>query len=235
MIGFKKQTKSIAVVVASGGLDTSVIAAIAAKNYQLAMFHVQYGQITAHRELQAFQDISNILNAKHRLVIQFNHFAIIGGSSLTDPDMKIPTTGVESGIVPITYVPFRNANLISAAVSWAEVIGASKIFIGINQMDSSGYPDCTSDFLDAFNVLVKHGTRPETDIEIVAPLLMMDKAEIVKTGIEYKAPMHKSWSCYQNNDLACGVCDSCRLRLAGFQRAGVKDPIHYVARIRNDL
>lgn len=216
-----------AVVVASGGLDSCVTAAIAARTHRLAMLHVQYLQRTESRELEAFHAVAAHLGCTFTRVISMDYIGDIGGSGLTDTELNVPTTGVEEGQIPITYVPFRNANLFSAAVSWAEVIGASKVFVGINRMDSSGYPDCTPAFLAAFNGAVRAGTRPETDIEVVAPLMEMSKADIVRTGMKMGAPMEKSWSCYKNTDRACGVCDSCRLRLAGFKAAGIRDPIPY--------
>jgi 7-cyano-7-deazaguanine synthase len=219
--------KMLAVVVASGGLDSCVVAALVSRKYNLAMLHAQYGQRTSSRELKAFNDIADSLNVNRRLVIQLDHFSRIGGSSLTDDTLQISEDGVQENIVPATYVPFRNANLLAAAVSWAEVIGARKVFIGINQVDSSGYPDCTQIFLSAFNRLVSIGTRPETQIEVEAPLILMTKREIVRLGLDIGAPLDKSWSCYQDSDVACGVCDSCRLRLDGFQKNAIPDPIPY--------
>ncbi|HPQ41871.1 MAG TPA: 7-cyano-7-deazaguanine synthase [bacterium] len=191
------------------------------------MLHVQYGQRTETRERQSFHAIADALNCTCRRVIRMDYIGQFGGSGLTDTDLEIPVTGIEPGCVPITYVPFRNANLFAAAVSWAEVIGAGHVYVGINQMDSSGYPDCTREFLDAFNHAIRTGTRPDTQIEIVAPLMVMSKAMIVTTGVRIGAPLDRSWSCYKNSDQACGLCDSCRLRLAGFKAAGIRDPIPY--------
>lgn len=225
-----KTVKEQAVIVASGGLDSCIVTAFAAMEHNLAMLHGQYGQLTADRELKAFTDIADWFQVNQRMIIPMTHFEQMGGSSLTDSAMDVPVEGVDENIIPNTYVPFRNANLFAAAVSWAEVIGATRIFVGINQMDSSGYPDCSSEFLDAFNAVVKTGTRPETDIQIVAPLLNLNKQEIVELGTRLKAPMQLSWSCYTGSDVACGVCDSCRLRLSGFAQAGIKDPIRYKCR-----
>jgi len=222
----KHEIKKTAIIALSGGLDSCVTAAMANLEYRLAAIHFRYGQRTEERELQAFHDISDYYGIKERLVIKMDHLAVIGGSSLTDLSEDIPVTGIESG-VPSTYVPFRNANILSAAVSWAEVIGAFRVFIGINQVDSSGYPDCSKSFLDVFNRAVDAGTRPETNISITAPLLDLTKTDIVRRGIELEAPLEKSWSCYQGLEEACGICDSCRLRLAGFAGAGVKDPLTY--------
>ncbi|MBN1296883.1 7-cyano-7-deazaguanine synthase QueC [bacterium] len=221
---------SLAVVVASGGLDSCVTAALAARDHRLAMLHVDYGQRTVERERRAFHDIADALHAECRLVIPMDHLHRIGGSCLTDTTIAVPVHGIQPGLVPVTYVPFRNANLFAAAVSWAEVIGAAKVFVGINQVDSSGYPDCSESFLSAFNQTIRFGTRPETRIEVIAPLLKCTKADIVLRGIQCGAPFDKSWSCYQNNEVACGRCDSCRLRLAGFAAVGIRDPIPYLER-----
>ncbi len=217
----------LAVIVASGGLDSCVTAAIARDRYRLAMLHVMYGQRTESRELQAFQDVADALGAEMRMVIRMDHFHQMGGSSLTDHEMAVPISGLDETRIPSTYVPFRNANLLAAAVSWAEVIHAKAVFLGINAMDSSGYPDCRPEFLAAFNHLVIKGTKPETDITIQAPLLNLGKADIVAKGIELNAPLHKTWSCYTKVDSACGRCDSCLLRLKGFRENGRMDPIPY--------
>ena len=218
---------NIAVVVASGGLDSCVTAALAKKTNELALMHVQYGQRTMLRELQSFQSIAKNLNARKTIVFQMTHFSAIGGSSLTDQNLAIRLSGIEKQGIPQTYVPFRNANILSAAVSWAEVIGAKKIFIGVNSLDSSGYPDCRPEFIDAFNAAVKKGTRPDSNIVVTAPLLDKTKMEIVQLGVKSLAPIEKSWSCYKDSDIACGICDSCRLRIQGFQKAGYIDPIPY--------
>lgn len=217
--------KPLAVVVASGGLDSCVVAAMTSRTHRIAMLHAQYGQRTAGRELQAFHAIADAVGASARLVIRMEHFAAMGGSALTDHTIAVPDKPAHT--VPVTYVPFRNANLLAAAVSWAEVISAGTVFTGINQVDGSGYPDCTQTFLDAFNRLAAIGTRPETRIDIVAPLIMLSKRDIVALGLTLKAPLHLSWSCYQSSDAACGVCDSCRLRLDGFAKNNALDPIPY--------
>ncbi len=218
-------SKPLAVIVASGGLDSCIAAAVAAQTHRTAMFHVQYGQRTAERELKAFHAIADAIGSSLRLVIPMTHFSLIGGSALTDPGQPVLDTPDQA--IPVTYVPFRNANLLAAAVAWAEVIGAEKIYTGINQVDWSGYPDCTQAFLDAFNFLVAKGTRPETHIKVVAPLMNLSKQAIVALGLKIDAPLHLSWSCYQNSDKACGVCDSCRLRLDGFAKNNAEDPILY--------
>lgn len=224
------KNKKIAVVAVSGGLDSCVTVAIANKEYDLALAHINYGQRTQERELQAFNDIADFYNAKERIIIDFNHLAKIGGSSLTDKSMKINDADLESKEIPTSYVPFRNANILTACVSWAEVIGAEAVFIGAVFEDSSGYPDCRPDFFDAFNKVIDLGTKPETKIRIETPIILMSKNEIIKKGKELNAPLHLTWSCYQNEDEACGVCDSCALRLRGFQKLGIEDPIPYKSR-----
>jgi 7-cyano-7-deazaguanine synthase len=224
------ENKKIAVVAVSGGLDSCVSAAIANKEYELAFAHINYGQRTQKRELKAFNDIANFYSAKHRIIIDFNHLAKIGGSSLTDDSMSVKKADLESDEIPTSYVPFRNANILTACVSWAEVIGAKAVFIGAVFEDSSGYPDCRPDFFDAFNSVINLGTKPETNIEIKTPIIHMNKNEIIEKGIELNAPLELTWSCYQSEDKACGVCDSCALRLRGFQQLGIEDPIPYKTR-----
>lgn len=221
------EKKKLAVVAASGGMDSCVTAAIANQEYKLALIHVNYGQRTETRELKAFHDIANYYNAEKRMVIDFGHLAKIGGSSLTDKSIEIPKADLSNKEVPSSYVPFRNANILSACVSWAEVIGAEAIFIGAVYEDASGYPDCRPQFYEAFEKMVDLGTKPETKIKIVTPIINFSKADIVRKGIELKAPLHLTWSCYQSEDEACGICDSCAFRLRGFQQAGVEDPIPY--------
>jgi len=225
--------KEIAVVLVSGGLDSCVTAAIAnSLGYELAFLHLNYGQRTEQRELKAFHDIADFYGVKKRLVINIEHLKLIGGSSLTDENIPVEEADLNRKTIPTSYVPFRNANMLSIAVSWAEVIGATKIFIGAVEEDSSGYPDCRKEFYKAFNEVIKLGTKAGVGvegkpIEIVTPVIDMKKVDIVKKGIELKAPLHLTWSCYQREDVACGVCDSCALRLRGFQLAGVDDPIPY--------
>jgi len=220
-----------AVVLLSGGMDSCVTAAIARESHDLALVHASYGQRTERRERQAFDDIADFYGVHERLVVQLNHFAQIGGSALTDPRIpvpeahpRIPTNGNE---IPSTYVPFRNAHFLAVAVSWAEVIGATSVFIGAVAEDSSGYPDCRPEYYRVFQQLVREGTRPETHIEIVTPVIGMRKWEIVRRGMELGAPLDRTWSCYQFEDAACGACDSCRLRLSAFAEAGIGDPIAY--------
>jgi len=222
----------LAIVLVSGGMDSCVTAAIANTEYRLAFLHVNYGQRTEARELRAFNEIADFYKAEKQLSVSIEHLKVIGGSALTDTTIPVPelvprpSSLVPPGI-PSTYVPFRNAHLLSIATSWAEVIGARKIFIGAVEEDSSGYPDCRETFYQAFNKVIEMGTKPETRVEIVTPLIHMKKSEIVKRGVELGAPLRMTWSCYQNSEKACGRCESCALRLKGFKEAGVKDPIPY--------
>lgn len=224
--------KDIAVIAVSGGMDSCVTAAIANLEFNIAFAHINYGQRTEKRELKAFNDIADHYRVKERLIIDYTHLAKIGGSSLTDKNIEIPKADLNNKNIPSSYVPFRNANLLSACVSWAEVLNAKAVFIGAVYEDSSGYPDCTPDFFSAYEKMVDLGTKPETSIKIVTPIINLSKAEIVKKGIELDAPLHLTWSCYQNEDEACGVCDSCALRLRGFQQAGFDDPIKYKVKLK---
>jgi len=221
--------KQLAIVLLSGGMDSCVTTAIATRTHTLALMHVNYRQRTQARELQAFSDIADYYGvpADRRLVVDIDHLYRIGGSSLTDTSLDLPAADLDRREIPSSYVPFRNANMLAMAVSWAEVIGAEKIFIGAVEEDSSGYPDCRQIFFDAFSRVIELGTRPETHISIATPIIRLKKYEIVRRGIELGAPLNLSWSCYQSESKACGRCDSCALRLRGFKEAGVEDPIEY--------
>jgi 7-cyano-7-deazaguanine synthase len=224
-----------AVVLLSGGMDSCVTAAIARETHDLALVHASYGQRTEQRERQAFDEIADFYGVSQRLVVQLDHFAKIGGSALTDARIAVPeaetAAPVPGNAIPSTYVPFRNAHFLAVAVSWAEVIGATAVFIGAVAEDSSGYPDCRPEYYRVFQQLVREGTRPETHIEIVTPVIGMRKWEIVKWGMQLGAPLDRTWSCYQYEDAACGACESCRLRLSAFAEAGIGDPIAYRVRI----
>jgi 7-cyano-7-deazaguanine synthase len=223
------------VVLLSGGMDSCVCAAIAREHHgaaNVALLHAGYGQRTQSREGRAFREIADFYNVKDRLVVQLDHFRAIGGSALTDariavPESNLPAQSGGSSGIPVTYVPFRNAHFLSVAVSWAEVLGARAIYIGAVAEDSSGYPDCRPEYYRAFQEVIRVGTRPETHVEIVTPVIAMKKSEIVRAGIELGAPLHLTWSCYQGEEAACGVCDSCLLRLRAFAEAAVPDPIAY--------
>ena len=222
--------KPKAVVLLSGGMDSCVTTAIANQTHRLALLHAGYGQRTERRERRAFDAIADFYSVRERLVVRFDALSQIGGSALTDRKLAVPESGetlAPGSGVPVSYVPFRNAHFLSAAVSWAEVIGATAIFIGAVAEDGSGYPDCRPEYYRAFEALIREGTRPETHIEMVTPVIAMRKSHIVRRGLELGAPLDRTWSCYQSEDQACGVCDSCRLRLRAFGEAGVRDPIAY--------
>jgi 7-cyano-7-deazaguanine synthase len=219
--------KKLAVVLTSGGMDSCVCAAIARQSWRLAFLHVSYGQRTQARELKAFENIADYYEVRQRLVCNLDHLRQIGGSSLTDVGMPVEEANLERKNIPSSYVPFRNAHLLSIATSWGEVLGAEAIFIGAVAEDSSGYPDCRPQYYQVFNQLIRAGTKPEIRLEIITPVIHMRKSEIVITGMKLEAPLHLTWSCYQNSRLACGRCDSCALRLRGFREAGMEDPIPY--------
>lgn len=223
-----ENNKPLAVVVLSGGLDSCVTSAVALDmGYDLGLLHINYGQLTEQREKEAFEKIADYYGIARRLMVDIKYLTDIGGSSLTDKSMDVETGGVNKDILPSTYVPFRNGNILSIAVSWCEVIGASDIFIGAVEGDSSGYPDCTQIFYDKFNEMLAVALSKDRAVKVSAPLIHMTKAEIVKKGTELSAPLDLTWSCYQNEILACGVCDSCRLRRKGFEDAGVEDAVIY--------
>jgi 7-cyano-7-deazaguanine synthase len=224
-----------AVVLLSGGMDSCVCTAIARERHgaaNLALLHASYGQRTQHRERRAFDEIANFYGVRERLAVQLDHFRAIGGSALTDKSISVPENelgapGPRGSAIPVTYVPFRNAHFLSLAVSWAEAIGAGAIYIGAVAEDSSGYPDCRPEYDRVFQELIRAGTRPETQIEIVTPVITLKKSAIIRRGIELGAPLQLTWSCYQKEDMACGVCDSCLLRLCAFSEAGATDPVPY--------
>ena len=222
--------KPWAVVLASGGMDSCVTTAIANLDYRLAMLHVGYGQRTEARELRAFGAVADFYHAEKRLVCRLEHLKQIGGSSLTDPSMAVELANLERQGIPSSYVPFRNAHFISIGVSWGEVLGARKIFVGAVAEDSSGYPDCRPEYYAAFNRVIAAGTKPGTQLEIVTPVIHLRKNEIVHRGLELGAPFELTWSCYQAQEVACGVCDSCALRLRAFEEAGMEDPLPYLQR-----
>jgi 7-cyano-7-deazaguanine synthase len=223
------KTKSRAVVLLSGGMDSCVCAALAVRDHEAAAVHVSYGQRTEERERQSFLAICRRLNIPDKLMVRNEALRAIGGSALTDDGIPVPEAEAVGRGVPVTYVPFRNAHFLAAAVSWAEVLGADAVYIGAVEPDGSGYPDCRPAYYEAFNAVVKAGTK-EGKIRIVAPLIAMRKAEIIRLGLELNAPFDLTWSCYSREDKACGVCDSCVLRLRAFETAGVKDPIVYAAK-----
>jgi 7-cyano-7-deazaguanine synthase len=218
--------KSRAIVLLSGGMDSCVCAALASRDYEAAAVHVSYGQRTEERERQSFIAICRRLNIHDKLMVRNEALRAIGGSALTDDEIAVPNAESMGKGIPVTYVPFRNAHFLAVAVSWAEVLRAEKVYIGAVEPDSSGYPDCRPAYYDAFNAVVKAGTK-DGSIQVVTPLIAMRKVEIVRLGLELNAPFDLTWSCYSREDQACGVCDSCVLRLRAFEAAGVKDPISY--------
>lgn len=219
--------KPKAIVLVSGGMDSCVAAAIAAQKGEPAFLHVNYGQRTEGRELKAFNDIADFYGVKERLSVDISHLRAIGGSALTDTKIDVPKGDLGKSEIPVTYVPFRNAHLLAIAISWAEVLGATEVYIGAVQEDGSGYPDCRREFFDAFEKAAHLGTKPGSGISIITPLISMRKSDIVKKGLALGAPLPLTWSCYRDSRLACGECDSCLLRLRGFAEAGVQDPITY--------
>ncbi len=221
-------TKSRGVVLLSGGMDSCVCASLAARDHEAAAVHISYGQRTEERERQSFLAICQRLKIHDRLMIRNEALRAIGGSALTDSSIDVPNSETVGHDVPVTYVPFRNAHFLSVAVSWAEVLGAEQVYIGAVEPDSSGYPDCRPAYYEAFNEVIKAGTK-DGRIRVVTPLIAMRKAEIVRLGLELGAPLDLTWSCYSREDRACGVCDSCALRLRAFEAAGVPDPIPYAA------
>jgi 7-cyano-7-deazaguanine synthase len=241
----EKLRKQLAVVLASGGLDSCVTLAIAKnEGKEIALLHASYGQRTEAKELRAVKDIALFYQISQRLFVPLNFLKEIGGSSLTDEDLPLeessygPSAAVgdpnepASNQIPSTYVPFRNSLFLAVAVSWAEALGAAEVYIGASQVDAPGYPDCRQEYFEVFGRLIEVGTRPETRIEIVTPLIGLSKAEIVKKGADLGAPLHLTWSCYQNQELACGNCSSCRLRLKAFKEAAIKDPIPYAKEVK---
>ena len=219
----------LAVCLVSGGMDSCVTAAIAnQENSQLAFLHVSYGQRTEARERASFERIADHYNVALRLAVSLEHLSRIGGSSLTDKSIPVSTADLAAQGIPSSYVPFRNAHLLSVAVSWSEVIGANSIYMGAVHEDSSGYPDCRPEFYEAFERVIEVGTKPQTRIEIRTPIIGLRKSEIVERGLELAAPLELTWSCYSESEIACGKCDSCALRLRAFREAGVRDPIPYV-------
>ena len=215
----------------SGGMDSLVCAGIAmAESEGCAFLHANYGQRTERRELESFYSIADFYRIKQRLVVELDYLKSIGGSALTDRSIDVPPGQLDREEIPPTYVPFRNAHLLAIATSWAEVLGADRIYIGAVEEDSSGYPDCRESFYRAFERAIREGTRPTTYIRIETPLIHLKKAEIVRKGVELGVPFELSWSCYREGRIACGQCDSCLLRLRGFLEAGVEDPIPYETR-----
>jgi 7-cyano-7-deazaguanine synthase len=228
--GEAAQGRPRAVLCLSGGMDSCVCAALAARDYDVYAVQFSYGQRTEARELRSAQEVARLVGVRDLLHLEIDLFRRIGGSALTDHAIAVPEASANEAeigsAVPVTYVPFRNAHFLSAAVSWAEVLGAKTVFIGAVEQDSSGYPDCRPAYYDAFNQLIRMGTK-DGEIRVETPLIEMRKSEIVRLGVELGAPFHVSWSCYSGETEACGVCESCVLRLRAFREAGAVDPIPY--------
>jgi 7-cyano-7-deazaguanine synthase len=229
-----------AIVLLSGGMDSCVCAAEAMHRHgkgHVGLLHASYGQRTEARERRAFSEIADFYEVKERLAVRLDYFRAIGGSALTDSNIAVPENelaapGPGGSSIPVTYVPFRNAHFLSIGVSWAEATGAQALYIGAVAEDSSGYPDCRPEYYEAFQELIRRGTRPETKIDIITPVIRLKKSQIIRRGLELGAPLHLTWSCYQGEEKACGTCDSCLLRLRAFQEAGVRDPIAYRTLLR---
>lgn len=227
----KNNKNKKAVVLLSGGMDSAVCLAIALEmGFDVACLHLNYGHRTQIREEKQFHDLCKFYDVKNKLIIDTKFLSEIGNSSLTDSNIDITDADLESNEIPSSYVPFRNANIITMATSWAEVIGAKAIFIGAVQEDSSGYPDTRKEFFDKFEELIDLGTKPETKIKIYTPIIDLQKNEIIETGLQLGVPFELTWSCYKENEIACGVCDSCALRLRAFERLNKKDPLEYEIR-----
>ena len=228
--GLSEGARQKAVVCLSGGMVSCVCAALAARDFEVYAVHFSYGQRTETRELRSAEEVARIVGVRELLHLKIDLFRRIGGSALTDAAIAVPAASADESTigseVPVTYVPFRNAHFLSAGVSWAEVLGARTVFIGAVEQDSSGYPDCRPAYYEAFNELIRRGTK-EGEIRVVTPLIEMRKSEIVRLGVELGAPFHVSWSCYSGEREACGVCESCVLRLRAFREAGAVDPIPY--------
>jgi 7-cyano-7-deazaguanine synthase len=220
-----------AIVLLSGGLDSSTVLAMArARGFECHALSVHYGQRHS-AELQAARQIARALCARDHRVMGVD-LAGIGGSALTDPSMTVPESPAAG--IPVTYVPARNTLLLALALGWAEVVGATDIFVGVNAVDYSGYPDCRPEFIEAFESLAQLATKTGVEgarFKIQAPLIAMSKAEIIRAGIELGVDFSMTVSCYQAapDGAACGKCDSCRLRAAGFAAAGVPDPTRYAS------
>ena len=221
------------IVLLSGGMDSCVTAAEAIHRHgatSVGLLHASYGQRTEAREARAFTEIANFYGIETKLLVNLDYFREIGGSALTDAKIAVPENELGSpqtdgSAIPVTYVPFRNAHFLSVAVSWAEASGAAGIYIGAVAEDSSGYPDCRPEYYRVFQELIRVGTKPETEIAMVTPVIAMRKRDIIRRGRELGAPLHLTWSCYQDETAACARCDSCVLRLRAFAEAGIPDPI----------
>ncbi|NYT07016.1 MAG: 7-cyano-7-deazaguanine synthase QueC [Methanomicrobiales archaeon] len=217
-----------AICLVSGGMDSATLAYHARdQGYDLICLHFNYGQRTEGKERASAQKIADLLGAEEFIEVDLAYLTRFGGSSLTDHRLAVDRFRDDREGVPNTYVPFRNANLLSIATSCAEARGAGAVFIGVQSQDYSGYPDCRPQFIEAFQRVVDTGTRDETRITIKAPFLNMTKQDILALGRTLGVPYEHTWSCYQNEERACGVCGACHFRKAAFEALGMKDPIPY--------
>lgn len=225
------KNRPLAVVLLSGGMD-SALCAIKTRElgYDLAALHLNYGQRTQERELQAFRDLCKYFEIEQKLTVDVSYLSQIGGSSLTDTSIDVQGADLSSQEIPNSYVPFRNANILAIATSWAEVINAHALVAGAMEQDSSGYPDCRREFYDSFEETIRLGTKPGSEIKVLTPIIALTKQDIVEQGIKSGLPFDLTWSCYSSSDQACGVCESCALRLRGFANAGLEDPLPYLSR-----
>lgn len=228
--GVEAAARPLAVVLLSGGMDSCVAAALTRATHDLALLHLSYGQRTEERERRAFRDLARHWGVTRTLESRLDHLRAVGGSALTGAGRDAVNARRPGSDIPDTYVPFRNTHLLALAASWGEVLGARRLVIGAVEEDGSGYPDCREEYFEAFGRVLRLGTRPETRLEVSTPLLHLSKADIVRAGAQARAPFHLTWSCYTGIDVACGRCESCRLRLKGFAEAGVTDPLPYAER-----
>jgi len=224
---YEKKINKRSVCIMSGGMDSTLSAYMMKKEgYEIIAVHFNYDQRTEQKELECFENICASLDVKEKYILDIDFFKQLGASALTDKNLEVPTGGIEEGI-PVTYVPFRNGIFLSMAAAIAEKEGAEVISIGVVEEDSSGYPDCREAYIEAMQKAIDLGTKDETNIEIKMPLVHLKKSQIVQEALQLDVPLELTWSCYKNEHKACGVCDSCRLRLQGFKTAGVSDPITY--------
>jgi len=217
-----------AVCLLSGGMDSSTLAYHAkSKGYNILALHLNYGQRTEGKELASAKKIASLLEAEAFIEISLDFFTKFGSSSLTDKEIAVEKFDPARVHLPNTYVPFRNANLLAIATSFAEACGADAIFIGVQALDYSGYPDCRPEFIDAFQKVIDLGTKDTTKITLFTPFIHMTKADILREGIKLGVPYEHTWSCYKNEGKACGSCGSCHFRKEAFYEVGMKDPIEY--------
>jgi 7-cyano-7-deazaguanine synthase len=217
-----------AVCLLSGGMDSATLAYVAkSRGYDILALHINYGQRTERKERACAKSIAKLLHAETFIEISLDYFSMFGASSLTDQRITVENFDPAREHIPNTYVPFRNANLLSIATSFAESREADAIFIGVQSLDYSGYPDCRSQFIEAFQKVIDLGTKDTTKITLFAPFIGMTKTDILRKGLELDVPYEQTWSCYRNEVNACGTCGSCHFRREAFAAVGRQDPIKY--------